>query len=641
VNTGNFSGMDSNGGNVQGRSWWCPLLEDLSGFACLYDLEQERVVYVGSSAEPVTGWQVQTWERMRLTDLYDLILPGDGRSFSQLVRGVLDDRDGKEARGHFRVKGPDGGSREVVLRVRLLEILDSCPHEGMLLLQLHPREKRPDGTIVQGAEEVERLLRHAPVLLWALDGEGRFTLFRGRPASDKGMEPGQVLGRTVFEVYADEPDICECARRVLDGETFSRRIERHGRIYETHFIPVTDAAGRLLAAVGVASDSTELLRGERLQEQSRKLESIGQLTGGLAHDFNNLLTAILGNVNLSQMSSELPEPVREMLNDASEACLRARDLIQDLVTFSRGGEPACRVQPLGPIIEEVRQFCVDASEIRVETDLPDDLWPVNVDDSQIAQLLSNLLNNAVEAISPGGEVRISAVNHEGSAGPLSGDVGPLVLLSVSDNGEGIDDDDLERIFEPYYTTRRGAAGLGLTTCFLIAQRHGGTIWCESGQEGGTTFHVALPALPQSETASAPSSEQRGVRDLAGRRVLVMDDEPAVRQLLRRMLLAEGVEVDLAEQGGQAVELYRQALQAGRPYDAVVLDLLVSGGEGGESALQRMREMDPRVRAIVSSASLGEPAMTDPRACGFRAAIAKPYRSEELMEVLRRVVPGTV
>jgi CheY-like chemotaxis protein len=124
-------------------------------------------------------------------------------------------------------------------------------------------------------------------------------------------------------------------------------------------------------------------------------------------------------------------------------------------------------------------------------------------------------------------------------------------------------------------------------------------------------------------------------------VLVMDDEPAVRQLLRRMLLAEGVEVDLAEQGGQAVELYRQALQAGRPYDAVVLDLLVSGGEGGESALQRMRAMDPRVRAIVSSASLGEPAMTDPRACGFRAAIAKPYRSEELMEVLRRVVPGTV
>jgi CheY-like chemotaxis protein/two-component sensor histidine kinase len=316
--------------------------------------------------------------------------------------------------------------------------------------------------------------------------------------------------------------------------------------------------------------------------------------------------------------------------------LRARDLTQQLLTFARGGEPIRAAVRLPEIVAEMTRFALHGSKVKAEFDLATDLWPADVDKAQIGRVVHNLVINAVQAMPAGGTVRITGRNVRLAAlelPPLR--PGAYVHISVTDTGRGIAPEHLERVFEPYFTTKQTGNGLGLATVYSIVRKHKGHIGVESALGHGTTFHVHLPAAEHAEPVGAamPDAGQAVARG----RVLFMDDEAPIRKLATALLARLGSDVEAAADGQAAVDRFRAAREAGRPFDVVVMDLTVPGGMGGLEALKRMREIDPQVKAIVSSGYSSDPVLANYRDYGFRGRVAKPYELTEFGRVLREVL----
>jgi signal transduction histidine kinase/DNA-binding NarL/FixJ family response regulator/HAMP domain-containing protein len=387
--------------------------------------------------------------------------------------------------------------------------------------------------------------------------------------------------------------------------------------------------------VGRRKAEEELLR-------AQKLESVGLLAGGIAHDFNNLLTGILANASLAQASLHDGASVRARLQEVEKASLRAQALTQQLLTFSRGGAPVRKTIRLGELVREAASFALSGASVRCEFALPDDLWPAPVDAGQIGQVVANLVINAAQAMEAGGTVTVSGENVEaGAVGGPPGAPGRHVCISVRDEGCGIPPDDLERIFDPYFTTKPGGTGLGLATAYSVVRRHGGHLAVSSRPGAGSTFRVYLPAAhpsaPAAEGAEPSPGRSPPPPPLPRRRVLVMDDEAMIREVAAEILLAAGYEVETAAAGEQAVAAYARARDTGNPFAAVVLDLTVPGKMGGLETLERLRELDPDVRGVVSSGYSNDPAMAEHERYGFRARVRKPYRMAELLAALEEAL----
>lgn len=383
-------------------------------------------------------------------------------------------------------------------------------------------------------------------------------------------------------------------------------------------------------------DLTDRKALEEEQSKAEKLESVGLLAGGIAHDFNNLLTGILGNITLARMYVTAGETAHKRLAEAEKACLRAKDLTQQLLTFASGGAPLKKTSSIEDLLRDAASFAARGSGCRCEFDLPDDLWLAPVDEGQIVQVINNLVINAVQAMPRGGTVHIRARNVERGGedvlAPIP--VRPYVKVSIADTGPGIPKHHLRTIFDPYFTTKQKGSGLGLTTAYSVVRRHEGAITVESQEGVGAVFHVYLPAADG--TTAAPIAERR--EPVAGKgKVLVMDDEEIIRDLMADLLLSLGYEAVFAAEGVETLELYREALEAGRPFDAVVIDLTIPGGMGGRGAIDALRKIDPNVKAIVSSGYSNDPIMSDFLNYGFVDVMAKPYGVQELSEVLYRVI----
>ncbi len=357
------------------------------------------------------------------------------------------------------------------------------------------------------------------------------------------------------------------------------------------------------------------------------------LAGGIAHDFNNILTAVIGNITLAKMLVPGVDRVNHALSEAEKAAWRARGLTQQLLTFARGGAPVKREGSLAVLLREAVPFALAGSQAKCHVVVADDLWTVAFDPGQLSQAISNLVINAAQAMPFGGIIHIEARNAE-TAGedPQVLPPGPHVRILVADTGNGIPKAHLTKIFDPYFTTREGHSGLGLATTYSIIRRHGGVIRVESEEGRGTQFEVYLPAQAAPTAPAKPVPRQRQ-RD----RILILDDEPALLTLLAALLDYLGYETSAAQDGAQAVADYAQALREGRPFAAVILDLTVPAGVGGEECLRRLRSLDPDVRAIVSSGYCHDPIMADFARFGFRAAITKPYQLHELEETIRGVL----
>jgi PAS domain S-box-containing protein len=398
-----------------------------------------------------------------------------------------------------------------------------------------------------------------------------------------------------------------------------------------------DGEGNVVRVVGTVQDITDQKYMEAEVMKAQKLESVGILAGGIAHDFNNLLQAIMGNISLAKMLTDPKDRTAPLLEEAEKASKQAKELSYRLLTFSKGGEPVRRIISIRNPLGEAVSLSLSGSNIACELSLPEDLEPVEVDEGQMKQVFSNLLINAKDAMPEGGTIEISATNVRitGSDNlPLK--EGQYVKLSVADHGTGIPEENLPRIFDPYFSTKdRGSQkgmGLGLAICHSIITRHEGHIAVESAVGVGTTFHIYLPA-----SAKGIPEEKTGKREgpFAGMgRVLFMDDDERVRKIAGAMLRQLGYDVELASKGEEAIEAYRRAKESGKTFAEVILDLTVQGGMGGERTLMKLREIDPAVKAVISSGYADDPIMKDFRAYGFAGAIAKPYTIEKLTELLR-------
>ncbi len=378
------------------------------------------------------------------------------------------------------------------------------------------------------------------------------------------------------------------------------------------------------------------MRREEELRKAQKLESLAILAGGIAHDFNNILTGVIGNLSLAQAEPASGDRSRQSLQEAENAALRAKSLTQQLLTFSKGGAPLKRVVDLSNVVRDAALFAVRGSSTSCTFVMAESLRPARVDEGQIAQVVQNMVINAVQAMPAGGVVTLTVDNADIAPGnPLLLPPGPYVRIRLEDTGVGIPEDVLGRIFDPYYSTKQTGSGLGLAICHSVVSRHEGRIDVRSRVGLGTSFDIYLPA-----TAERPDGGERNSRPhtLGGGRVLILDDEALVSSLAARMLETLGYQTATAANGADAVTLFRAAHDAGRPFDVVIVDLTIPGGMGGIEATSRMRAIDPELRAIVSSGYSTDPIMANYREHGFASVLAKPYRLKDLKDAMARVDP---
>ena len=383
----------------------------------------------------------------------------------------------------------------------------------------------------------------------------------------------------------------------------------------------------------------EIVEREKVEEEllrAQKLESLGTMAGGIAHDFNNLLASVLGNIQLAKLDIPQTDQVYRQLTEAEQASLRARDLTQQLLTFAKGGTPVKSVTSVAALIRETAGFTLRGSSVRYDLQIPDELWPIEADEVQMTQVVNNLLINADQAMPNGGTITVKCedIMLDAAAFPSLA-AGKYVKVTITDRGTGIPQEHIAKVFDPYFTTKQRGSGLGLAVTYSIVKNHGGHISLESVLGKGTTFHLYLPATDKKLTPPAKESEY--LRTGKGR-VLVMDDEETILTTMRDILTRLGYEVTFAREGAEVVELYRNAMgERGTPFDVVIMDLTIAGGMGGKDAVKKLLEIDPRVKAIVSSGYPKDPVMSEYRQYGFSGVVAKPFRIRELSEVVYRVM----
>jgi PAS domain S-box-containing protein len=482
-----------------------------------------------------------------------------------------------------------------------------------------------------------------------MDARGR-VLFINRAAADMiQWNAADTVGREVSEVCrllnaASGLETVLPVREILAGgalaelppQTLLKGRSDRMRLVEGRLAPVADTKSRRVGAVFVLRDVTDRQRMEEKLQNAAKMESVGILAGGIAHDFNNILTAVLSNLTLLQLDvAGMPEAA-ELLEEAVRATKRAGELTLQLLTFAKGGDPVRTAVHLNEVIREAATFANRGSGVKSEFELPADLRAANADRAQISQVIQNLVINAIQAMPDGGTVRIAATNERVAAGaiPALAEV-EYIRIAVSDTGCGIAPEHVGKVFDPYFTTRVQGHGLGLATVFSIVRKHQGHIEVSSVVGRGTVFTLWLPAARLSQAAPARGAAAAGIEK--GKRVLFMDDEEAILKMAERLMRRLGLEFGSAADGREAIERFRAAKESGNPFDLVVMDLTIPGGMGGKEAIAVLRQIDPGVRAIVSSGYSSDLIMSDFRKHGFRGMVAKPYDIAELASVIRAVL----
>jgi signal transduction histidine kinase/CheY-like chemotaxis protein len=388
--------------------------------------------------------------------------------------------------------------------------------------------------------------------------------------------------------------------------------------------------------------STEQLRAEIAQREqmeeellrARKLESLGVLAGGIAHDLNNFLMIIQGNIELAKTHLDVRDPVQGLLDQIAGAYQRAALLSSQLLTFAKGGAPIRRLISVAELVTDAVGLARAGAPTSITVHIAEDIGFAQIDPGQIGQALHNILLNARQAMPEGGIIDVRAERLENVTFPNTSVADPRVRISIRDYGYGIPADVLPRIFDPYFTTKQGGTGLGLATAYAIVAKHGGQISVKSKPGEGTVFNVDLPASDKSPEPATPivNNMQTGTE-----RVLVMDDDEAVRYLLGIVLSQLGYEVQTARDGAEAIVVYEQAMAGGKRFDVVLLDLTVSGGMGGIETAARLKEMDPSAKLIVSSGYSDAPVMSDFGNYGFDAVITKPSTAAEISATFQRVL----
>lgn len=446
----------------------------------------------------------------------------------------------------------------------------------------------------------------------------RLTMLMASPCD--GMFPDALGAGDVTRGGFD----CRVLGRHRDGSTFPMDI-----------VVVALPPGDCPRFMGLVRDLTAREQQYEKSLKAKKLEAIGVLAGGIAHGLNNILTGILGNLSLAKTCTASSSKVTARLDAAEHACQRAADLAQQLLTFAKGGAPVRQLTSIATIIRDAAETALAGSGVNCELALPDALWPVDVDARQMRQVFHNILLNAVQAMPWGGTIHVRVDNlTENREGASSMPPGRYVTIDIQDQGSGIPPEHLEQIFEPFFTTKHPGHGLGLTIAQTIVAKHQGTLTVASVVGSGATFSLCLPASDTS--LAAPLMEGTDVATGTGK-VLVMDDEAAIRDIMCLTLTRMGYDVTSVADGAEAIRIYEQARVAGQPFALVILDVVVHVGMGGLETIAGLRQLDPLVKAIVCSGYANDAVMADCVRYGFSGMLIKPFTAQKLQDVVQRVL----
>ena len=487
----------------------------------------------------------------------------------------------------------------------------------------------------ESARTMTNILEKTTDGFFAVDSEWKLTYVNAAAETIVGRKRDELLGGLLWERFPE-----------LVGSIFQANYEKVMAEHVAMEFEASDSAGKVWYDVhaypsngGVSvfiRDISERKKTETERLTTSKLESLGTLAGGIAHDLNNILTVISGNIGLAQIEAPVDSgSLLGFLSKAGQAAQHAAHLSGQLLTFSKGGAPLKKIVSIGELLERSAEFALYGSSLRADFDIAVDLWKAEVDAGQIEQVVNALMLNAREAMPNGGTVRVRARNvvaEENSNALLP--AGRYVKISITDRGAGIPEELRAKIFDPYFTTKPTGTGLGLAISYSVVKKHGGLLLLENSSPEGSVFAFYLRASERA--VSAPEKRAAGRPfHYNHQRILVMDDEAAIRELTSQLLGTLGYEVTAVPDGLEAVRIYERALRHGEHFQAVILDATVRGGMGGVATIERLRSMDPKVNAIICSGYSDEAALSEFLAYGFRGALPKPFTRSELADALQQ------
>ncbi len=400
---------------------------------------------------------------------------------------------------------------------------------------------------------------------------------------------------------------------------------------------IRDSNGKAVRMVGINWDSTNQQKNEAQIIRSEKLESIGILAGGIAHDFNNLIAGMFGFIELalSQCDQKKFDKVSASLTKSLTMFHRAKDLSNQLLTFSKGGRPLVKPQSIVPVITRSSEFTLSGSNIELALNLQDDLWDVEIDENQIGQAIDNLVINSKQAMPSGGKITITARNiGQGKAATQGLKTGNYVSILIEDSGAGISPEILSHIFDPFFTTKAQGSGIGLATVHSIIKKHGGMIDVQSQLGKGARFTIYLPASSQQEINTQEMTSQNFKFE---GHALIMDDQESLLQIFASNLESIGCTVVCAKNGDEAIKIFDEAYKTKNPFNLALLDLTIPGGKGGKDVVEHIRKIDKSLIAIASSGYSDDPIIAEPKNYGFNGSIAKPFNKSDLIEILGRAI----
>lgn len=461
-----------------------------------------------------------------------------------------------------------------------------------------------------------------------------------------GFTPEEILGRSSISTAGGGAAIWTTQE---DRERLIKELKKNGEVLGME-VPLCMKNGTIRTAqlscriieinhekriLTIARDVTERNRMEDELQKMQKLESIGVLAGGIAHDFNNLLGGIFGYIEMA-IDKVKDEKVAYYLSKVMGTIDRARGITAQLLTFAKGGAPVQKITPITPFIQETVKLALSGSDIQCSFEIAGDLWMCNIDKNQIGQVIENIVINARQAMPDGGVIEIKAENISSSKKEQSTlAAGNYVKISIKDSGIGISKDILSRIFDPFFTTKPKGRGLGLSVCHSVISRHEGAIKVESKPGKGSTFHIFLPASPESVIAKGvTAADHKGCGT-----IIFMDDEKEMQETVSNMLETFGYSVVCKNDGSEAVKFFIEETKAKRKIIALLFDLIVPGGMGGKKAVEEIRKFNMKVPVFVSSGYSNDPVMKNPAEYGFTASISKPFKKSELAEMLNKYLPS--
>jgi PAS domain S-box-containing protein len=557
----------------------------------------------------------------------------------------------------YRIKRPDGEYRIIHDEGEVVYDDQGTAIKMYGTTQDITERKQDEQALIESEEKFRNIMEQSADGIVVTNSEGTVVEWNKSQELLTGLKKSETLGKSLWEVQSilvptdiKTPALLSKIQEEMEAFLHSERNpiveKRERRLMLRDGSIKTVLEGAFLVrqstqnmGVFILSDITdrknaesERLKYEQYVQQSQRLESLGVLAGGIAHDFNNILTGIFGFTDLAKSQAK-DEAVSEYLSQAMESMERAKALTQQLLTFSKGGTPVRKIVPISQLIKETGQFALHGSNIKGRYAIDENLWLCNVDRNQIAQVIQNLILNAVQAMPMGGIIEIAATNvkRRGIERPTLKE-GNYVAISVKDQGTGISEEMLPKIFDPFFTTKIKGHGLGLAISHSIISRHEGAIDAQSELGKGTTFTIYLPACDEScvENAETASISHKGTG-----RILVMDDEEPVRKLVSKMLQSFGYSVVSKENGNDTLDFFIKETKNKNAFAAMILDLTIPGGMGGKEVAQEIRKLDKEIPLFVASGYAGDPIIAQPQEYGFTASISKPFKIIELMEMLEK------